>query len=1409
MKKSFKGFLACLLALMLVIPAFSGVLADSTAQVGTIQAKDTAPVDVSGIRNGKTFEAVETTTNEVSPTDIVTIMVELDAVPTVDLYKDVNTKSASDYRVELLASHKVAAEELASTLGVEVKIDSQYSVIFNGFTFTGEYRLVALINEMPGMSAFVPCTWESPNLYNSTSMVNAIEAWDLDYSGEGTIVAIIDTGLKVDHPAFSTQPDGTRFKQNDIANFIATGRLYGGSGMNVNQVFYSSKIPFRWNYYTNTYDVSHRASDHGTHVAGIAAGNGGEIVGVAKDAQIAGMQVFSPSGGASWDVIMRALEDCVVLGVDAANMSLGSPCGVETPWNPSYADVLERCTAAGVNMAMSAGNEGNAGDNNAWGTGAGDGSGYNLVQNPDYGVVGSPSTWPASLSVAAVENSKERSFYVTVNGIDYGYTENADNRHQLAATLGGGTYEYVMVPGFGTEEDFAQVDVAGKIAVVSRGETDFTAKAGNAEAAGAIACIVHNNVDGVIYMVAYAGGGIPHVAISLAAGQALAAATDKHITISSETGLIDAIGGGEPTGFSSWGTTPTLGLKPEITAPGGNIYSSTDRGVSGADYQAWDGTSMSAPHVAGGMAVITAYVNEMFPNLTAREKQNMVSTILMSTANPVCDAGGNYAAVRSQGAGMMNLASAVSTKAYITVAGCERPKIEMGDDPSKNGVYTLNFTVHNFGDTELEYVVSPSVLIDDIGILGTYGADPVIVYLEQSLDLVKEGMVTIDKPATVVVPAGGETAVTVEITLNDETKAYLNEYYTSGAFIEGFIELLSMDGEVLLGDADGDGVVRIADALLVARHALGLMQLENAELLDVDGDGNVRIADALITARIGLGLMQPIYGGGVGDGISLTLPYLGYYGDWNYAPVLDQGYYYQDISWQSHPIDNTVGYRSGSRISGLGINPFIDPGDMSYYLADRNAVSPNGDGVLDTVNVLYAGLLRGAANVKYLALDANGRQLEVIMNVGSTTKGYYDSNGGYFDQLGVNFAAFPGYWDPTDYGMSDIILQLYTELDNDGRHKTAPFTQEANASSCWNIPIHVDTTMPTVVANSFNAAGGNFNFTVTDDHYVAYVATYTNNNGQLGNLVGEVGVYETARGLQTQITLPGQTNNYVLIGDYAGNTTIYLWNGSTLQPVNVDPDPEPVGEYTEAQILCYGRNLATMQWIMIETTDITSLYNGETTPSGVGINSAAYDGTNVYAFCADNNHMYRYTMTSSGLTNRQDIGTARNSYTEMAYNPANDTIYGIVGAANLVAINPTTLAETPVCSFQYGAVAMDFAADGTLYIVDVYGALATVDMATGVQTDIADTGIAVVSASGSFYSQSGCLVGNTFYWGSISATQVKNLIRFDVNNGVFEQMGVIFNGVGLQAVGMFGLELRNALPVANFNVFSGEFSMAK
>ena len=140
MKKSFKGFLACLLALMLVLPAFGGIMAETvnfdgelngrvgtreavsgslaSDRNGTLVSKKTASIDLSSIRNGKTFQAADAkAADEIAPDSIVTIMIEMDGAPAVDVVEDV--KNAGSYRETLVAKQNAAAARIADELGVD------------------------------------------------------------------------------------------------------------------------------------------------------------------------------------------------------------------------------------------------------------------------------------------------------------------------------------------------------------------------------------------------------------------------------------------------------------------------------------------------------------------------------------------------------------------------------------------------------------------------------------------------------------------------------------------------------------------------------------------------------------------------------------------------------------------------------------------------------------------------------------------------------------------------------------------------------------------------------------------------------------------------------------------------------------------------------------------------------------------------------------------------------------------------------------------------------------------------------------------------------------------------------------------------------------------------------------------
>ena len=204
-----------------------------------------------------------------------------------------------------------------------------------------------------------------PMTSNATTMIGADQLNATGFTGKGMKVAILDTGIVVDHPNFGalsedklTESSLTKEGVDAIWNTLNAGQMTSLR----NRSYYNSKLPFIFNYYTHDFDVSHATAkhDHGTHVAGITAANkieGSSVIGVAPDAQIIVMQVFSAGGGAGWDTIMAGLEDCVRLDVDACNLSLGAAGGFTTG---DMSKTLELFESTDIEVLIAAGNETNA-----------------------------------------------------------------------------------------------------------------------------------------------------------------------------------------------------------------------------------------------------------------------------------------------------------------------------------------------------------------------------------------------------------------------------------------------------------------------------------------------------------------------------------------------------------------------------------------------------------------------------------------------------------------------------------------------------------------------------------------------------------------------------------------------------------------------------------------------------------------------------------------------------------------------------------------------------------------------------------------------------------------------------------------------------------------------------------------
>ena len=249
--------------------------------------------------------------------------------------------------------------------------------------------------------------------------------------------------------------------------------------------------------------------------------------------------------------------------------------------------------------------------------------------------------------------------------------------------------------------------------------------------------------------------------------------------------------------FSSWGATPELTLKPEITAPGAGIYAAVPGG-----YESMDGTSMASPHAAGGMAIVQQALKARDNSMTGAQRKHMTDTLLMSTAHVIYDDNGVPYSPRKQGAGLMSINDAVNTRGYLSVEGMERPKLELKDDPAMKGVYTMNFTVHNTGSDTLYYDVTPLVLTDTTEAY-VNGSGQEFSTISGSSRLLPHTFTTNCENNRVAVAPGKTADVTVTVTVTDEGRKMLAQF-PNGSYVEGFVTLtqVAADGSALTDPID-------------------------------------------------------------------------------------------------------------------------------------------------------------------------------------------------------------------------------------------------------------------------------------------------------------------------------------------------------------------------------------------------------------------------------------------------------------------------------------------------------------------------------------------------------------------------------------------------------------------------------
>ena len=1077
---------AWLLTLVLLVSAlpYTAFAASEDSHVVNATMEETSVGDIANnvttqlLRGAKTKD--ETLSMEAKPTHE-----DSDSVEIIVVVDDSVAKPAAQAQVQsLLQKQEKAAATMSRAIGEAVEPERQYTTLLNGFSATVTYGQYKALKELDCVeSVFLSPTFSLlPDTANSTRMIGGGLANETGFTGEGMLIAILDTGVDMDHQIFSKAPASPALTQDDVKGLLSQYDFQAEGfvkGLSVSSVYKSAKFPFQFDYGDKDTDgAPGTKSSHGTHVASTAAGCTGinaDVQGVAPDAQIANMNVFNSSGSASYADILSALEDCMLLGVDVANLSLGSDAGYIDYENPdefteSLLNVFKRAGESGMSLAVAAGNAYSAAYGDAFGNKA-------LASNPDYGLISEPSTYGESMSVAAVSNSKVKSPYITVGGRDFAYQdsgtistdENAKIFRDLAKK---GELEYAVVPGYGTEDDYEGIDVSGKVALVQRGGgMYYEQKERSAYAHGAIAMLVYNNVPGMLYM-SITDWKMPCAFISQEAGEYLKAQENKVLTVGAADKLVASPTYGMAD-FSSWGATTELTLKPEITAPGAGIYAA----VPGNAYESMDGTSMASPHAAGAMAIVQQALKAR--GMTdATQRKHMVDTLLMSTASIIYDSSGQPYSPRKQGAGLININDAVKTEGYLTVDGMIRPKLELGDDPAEKGVYTMTFKVHNTGKDTLYYDIQPIVLTDGTTTYTNSDNEAFLTSSETAVAL-SHTFTTNCKDNRVAVPAGGEQEVTVTVTLANAKEELKN--FENGAYVEGFVTLKQVAAD----------------------------------------------------------------GGKLEDAIDLGIPYLAFYGDWTKAPIIDSTDYWETLDGtesKAQAYMNTAFTTSaeGQIDTYLGDNNYANV----PYFADHNAISPdNSNDMMDSLTGIYTGLLRNTKTLKYTITDQKTDEVYLEKTCDYVNKSIYSYDYYRIVPAGVN-ADYTGIdaWYGTAKNNSKLPNNTKATVTIEA---TLPYGDGGtkNLKNSWSFPITIDNEDPHASNLKVTEAEGRYylSLDVSDNQYVSAIVFYNLRNSDL--LYGIKGFSETTPGLTTHVkeydvTGMGETFG-MIVHDYAGNSKTY------------------------------------------------------------------------------------------------------------------------------------------------------------------------------------------------------------------------------------------------------------------------------
>ncbi len=657
---------------------------------------------------------------------------------------------------QVLEQEKNAFRAAAARVGLQYEERFAFQSLWNGLSIRIDPKDFSKLATLRGVRATYPVQLahiepqqpvDGAELYTALAQTGADIAHAAGYTGAGISVAVIDSGIDYQHPDLGgCFGPGCRVERG--FDFVGDAYQPNPSSPGYSPIAVPDPDPDDCN-------------GHGTHVSGVVGARAASpegITGVAPDVTFSVYRVFGcgvPVGASvstATDILLTAIEAAGLGRPHVLNMSIGA----DFLW-PQYpvAQAADRLVRQGVSVVASIGNGGGTGAYSAAAAGVG------------RDVIG----------VASFDNSHVRLSVLTVSpdGRPIGYSpasgaplpplsgelpvRRTGRQTSTADACSSATPPTPPLPG----------SLTGAAALIRRGTCAFYEKAINAQAAGALAVLLYNNVPGVInpsVIPPTTPPGLPAVTIpvvgisdadgALIDARLAAGGPDSvSLTWTSDVASFPNVpNGGLISAFSAYGLSPDLTIKPDIGAPGGAIRSTYPLDHPGGNngYATLSGTSMSSPHTAGAVALLLQ-AKPSTPVLNIRD-------VLQNSADPhvwsLNAASGLVDHVHRQGAGMLDIVGAIQSTTLITPG-----KLSLGEVES--GSVTRTLSIANEGASDVTYTLS------HVAAVATRGTHPGTPAPPNALQFLNVPSMVSFSASRVVVGAG--TTATVDVTITPSPAA--------------------------------------------------------------------------------------------------------------------------------------------------------------------------------------------------------------------------------------------------------------------------------------------------------------------------------------------------------------------------------------------------------------------------------------------------------------------------------------------------------------------------------------------------------------------------------------------------------------------------------------------------------------